>query len=171
MYNRIPQRLKSLLTLLFQFYHAVYRSCGCFPTDEILSILCEIPDRLTLSSLILSAPLLLQDHRQSLLLPFSILHRYWLANCVLQCFATRFSMDSSLSFAGDPAQNRLFDVLSVLQQLNSKQEIEQFVSQTKAMTPIEILYASLYLVSFEEWELAPLLVCFCALFVVVSHTT
>ena len=80
-------------------------------------------------------------------------------------------MDSSLSFAGDPAQNRLFDVLSVLQQLNSKQEIEQFVSQTKAMTPVEILYASLYLVSFEEWELAPLLVCFCVLFVVVSHTT
>ena len=65
-------------------------------------------------------------------------------------------------------------MLSVLQQLNSKQEIGQFVSQTKAMTPIEILYTSLYLVSFEEWEqweLAPLLVCFCVLFVVVSHTT
>lgn len=136
-----------------------FRSSARFPIDW-LSLL-SFSQRLSFSRIIASGSLL----------RFSIPRRYWLANCVLQCFATRFSTDSSLSFAVDPAQNRLFDVLSVLQQLNSKQEIGQFVSQTKAMTPIEILYASLYLVSFEEWELAPLLVCFCVLFVVVSHTT
>lgn len=88
-------------------------------------------------------------------------HRYWLASCVLKCFVTRCVAENSIAFAETPSQERVFDVLFVLQQLQSEQEIAQFVSQTQAMTPTEIFYSSLYLISFEEWELAPLLVLFC----------
>lgn len=103
-----------------------------------------------------------------LFLLLAILRRYWLANCVLKFFATRYREENSISFAQNPSQKRLFDVLFILQQLNSEQEIEQFISQTQAMAPVEILHASLYLISFEEWELAPLLVWFVPLCDVVS---
>ena len=67
LHRRIPQDKVVVFNQLLQFYYAIFSLYGCYPTDELVPILCEIPDRLVLSAFISAYPFLFLDHRQLVL--------------------------------------------------------------------------------------------------------
>ncbi|OAO13757.1 hypothetical protein AV274_4565 [Blastocystis sp. ATCC 50177/Nand II] len=135
----IPAPLYPSLVLVFRFYERVFHLTHAFPSNEVLPLLCATPDPLFFSTLALTLPSLLFDHRQ-----------LWLASVLIHRLAAR---------RWHVALNRAASLLVLLQELTTTKAVDAFLQANGSLSDSDVLSAALLLLEpgrdglFDEWVL------------------